>query len=76
MIIIALCPAEPLFFDTAAILISFLTLGKFLETYAKGKTSGALIKLMELRPDNAILVQQDEETGQVFPFMSSFLFFL
>ena len=58
-------PSEHLFFETAAILICFLTLGKYLETYAKGRTSSALVKLMELRPDSAVLVRQDEETGQV-----------
>lgn len=31
-------------------LITFVTLGKYLEAYAKGKTASALQKLMELQP--------------------------
>jgi len=37
-------------FETGAMLISFVTLGKFMESYAKGKTASALQKLMELQP--------------------------
>ena len=37
-------------FPTSAMLLTFVTLGKFLETYAKGKTANALQKLMELQP--------------------------
>jgi len=37
-------------FETGAMLISFVTLGKYMEAYAKGKTASALQKLMELQP--------------------------
>lgn len=37
-------------------LISFILLGKFLEVLAKGKTSEAIAKLMELAPDTATLL--------------------
>lgn len=37
-------------FTTAAMLLSFVTLGKFLESHAKGKTTSALQTLMELQP--------------------------
>jgi Cu+-exporting ATPase len=37
-------------FATAALLFTFVTLGKFLESYAKGKTANALQSLMELQP--------------------------
>ena len=37
-------------FETGAMLITFVTLGKFLEAYAKGKTASALQTLMELQP--------------------------
>uniref|UniRef100_A0A7S4RJM8 HMA domain-containing protein n=2 Tax=Ditylum brightwellii TaxID=49249 RepID=A0A7S4RJM8_9STRA len=37
-------------FETGAMLLMFVTFGKFLEAYAKGKTASALQKLMELQP--------------------------
>ncbi|KAL9185815.1 hypothetical protein ACHAXT_003592 [Thalassiosira profunda] len=40
-------------FETGAMLITFVTLGKYLEAYARGKTAGALQKLMELQPVSA-----------------------
>jgi Cu+-exporting ATPase len=48
------------FFETSAMLITFILLGKYLEILAKGKTSEALEKLMDLTPDTAILVTLDE----------------
>jgi len=40
-------------FETGAWLITFVTLGKYLEAYARGKTAGALQTLMELQPVSA-----------------------
>ena len=40
-------------FETGAMLLTFVTLGKFLEAYAKGKTASALQRLMELQPVSA-----------------------
>lgn len=48
------------FFETSAMLISFIILGKYLEVMAKGKTSEAIAKLMDLAPDTAILISKDE----------------
>ncbi|HOP09131.1 MAG TPA: heavy metal translocating P-type ATPase, partial [Candidatus Methanofastidiosa archaeon] len=48
----------PLFFETTAMLLSFILLGKLLETYAKGRTSQALKKLMALQVKFA-LVERD-----------------
>jgi len=48
------------FFDTSAMLISFILLGKYFETVAKGKTSEAIQKLMHLQPTTAFLVVIDE----------------
>jgi cation transport ATPase len=38
-------------------LFTFVTLGKFLESYAKGKTTSALKSLMELQPCNACRIK-------------------
>lgn len=47
------------FFETSAMLISFILLGKYLESMAKGKTSDALSKLTELAPETACLLNLD-----------------
>lgn len=49
------------FFETSAMLISFILLGKYLEVVAKGKTSDALAKLTDLAPDSAYLVTLDDD---------------
>ncbi|KAK4260574.1 hypothetical protein QN277_003670 [Acacia crassicarpa] len=53
------------FFETSSMLISFILLGKYLEVLAKGKTSQAIAKLMELTPDTAILLSLNEEGNNV-----------
>lgn len=49
------------FFETSSMLISFILLGKYLEVLAKGKTSEAIEKLMDLAPDTALLLTLDSE---------------
>ncbi|URE06382.1 copper-transporting ATPase [Musa troglodytarum] len=49
------------FFETSSMLISFILLGKYLEVLAKGKTSEAIAKLMNLAPETAILISYDNE---------------
>lgn len=49
------------FFETSAMLISFIILGKYLEVMAKGKTSEAIAQLMNLAPDTAILLTLDAQ---------------
>ncbi|GIL89731.1 hypothetical protein Vretifemale_17508 [Volvox reticuliferus] len=53
------------FFETSAMLITFILLGKYLEAAAKGRTSAALAALAALVPDTATLVVLDEATGAV-----------
>lgn len=51
-----------LFYETAVLLASFLMLGRYLESRARGKTSEAIRKLMGLQPETAtILVGEREE---------------
>ncbi|KAK9156228.1 hypothetical protein Sjap_003708 [Stephania japonica] len=47
------------YFETSAMLITFVLLGKYLEILAKGKTSDAIKKLVELAPATAILLSKD-----------------
>jgi Cu+-exporting ATPase len=51
-----------LFYDTALILASFLTIGRYLEARAKGKTSESIKKLMGLQPKTATVLHDSRET--------------
>ncbi len=58
-----------LYFEGSAVLITFVLLGKWLESRAKGQTAAAIRALMELRPDTARVRRNNVETevpiGQV-----------
>lgn len=49
------------FYDTAVMLASFLTLGRYLEARAKGKTSDAIRSLVGLRPKTATVIRDGRE---------------
>lgn len=51
---------SPTYFETSAMLITFVLFGKYLECLAKGKTSDAIKKLVELAPATALLVINDK----------------
>ena len=53
--------AGNLYFESAAMILTLITLGKFLETRAKGKTGDAIRKLMDLSPKNATVLRGGEE---------------
>ncbi len=54
--------SHDLYFESAAVILTLITLGKYFEARAKGKTSDAIKSLMELVPDEAIrLVNGIEE---------------
>jgi Cu+-exporting ATPase len=52
---------EPVFYETAALLLTFVLLGKLLEARAKGRTSDAIKKLMGLAAKTARVVRGGEE---------------
>ncbi|KAI9089459.1 E1-E2 ATPase-domain-containing protein [Phlyctochytrium arcticum] len=53
------------FFETSILLIFFILVGKYLEAYAKGKTSDAITKLMDLTPPMAVLITTEKGEGGV-----------
>ncbi|MGI5919315.1 MAG: heavy metal translocating P-type ATPase, partial [Christensenellales bacterium] len=53
--------AEQLYFESAAVVITLVMLGKYLEAVSKGKTSEAIKKLMWLKPKTAIVIKDGVE---------------
>ena len=51
-----------LYFESAAMILTLITLGKMLEARSKGKTGEALAKLMDLAPDTALVERDGVET--------------
>jgi Cu+-exporting ATPase len=51
-----------LYFDTSAMIIALILLGRYLETRAKGKTSEAIKKLIGLQPKKALVIRDGKET--------------
>jgi Cu+-exporting ATPase len=49
------------YFETAAMIITLIKAGKFLESRAKGQTSAAIKKLLKLSPDHALVIRDNEE---------------
>jgi Cu+-exporting ATPase len=54
-------PHKSLYFETSAVLITLIMLGKFFEAKAKGHTSQAIKSLLNLRPKKAIVLRDDKE---------------
>ncbi|MBI6872174.1 heavy metal translocating P-type ATPase [Clostridium aciditolerans] len=50
-----------LYFESAGTILALITLGKYLESVAKGKTSEAIKKLMGLAPKTATVIREDKE---------------
>lgn len=53
--------SHELYFESTTVILVLITLGKFLETKAKGKTSQAIEKLIALVPENARVLRNDTE---------------
>ena len=49
------------YFESAAVILTLITLGKLLEARAKGRTSAAIKKLMGLAPNTATLLRNGKE---------------
>ncbi|MBR1530991.1 MAG: heavy metal translocating P-type ATPase, partial [Eubacterium sp.] len=50
-----------LYFESAAMILTLITVGKLLESYSKGRTTDALKGLMSLAPPTAVLVKDGAE---------------
>ncbi|HAG04492.1 MAG TPA: Cu2+-exporting ATPase [Lachnospiraceae bacterium] len=50
-----------LYFESAAMIVTLITVGKMLEAVSKGKTTNAIKALMELAPDTACIEENGEE---------------
>ena len=50
-----------LYFESAAVILTLITLGKYFETVSKGRTSEAIKKLMGLVPKTATIIRDDRE---------------
>lgn len=49
------------YFESAAMILTLITVGKMLEAYSKGKTTDALKSLMNLAPKTAMLIRDEKE---------------
>ena len=54
-------PGAGVFFDTAAMILTFILLGKLLDAIAKGRTSEAIRKIMGLQAKTARVIRKGEE---------------
>ena len=52
---------ENLYFESAAMILTLITLGKFLESRAKSKTGDAIAALMDLSPKTAVVKNNNDE---------------
>ncbi len=53
--------AEDMYFESSAMILTLITLGKLLEERSKGKTTSALASLLQLAPQQARVVREGEE---------------
>ena len=51
-----------LYFESAAMIVTLITVGKYLETRSKGKTGQAISRLMDLSPKTATVLRDGQET--------------
>ncbi len=53
---------DHVYFETSAVIITLIKLGKLMEARTKGRTGGAIRKLVGLRPKTAVVVREGLET--------------
>lgn len=50
-----------MYFESSAMILTLITVGKTLEAYSKGRTTDALKSLMKLAPDTAVVIKDGKE---------------
>lgn len=53
--------AHNLYFDSAAMILTLITVGKYFEARAKGKTTAAVSALLKLVPETAVVMRNGTE---------------
>ena len=53
--------AMNLYFEAAAMILALVTIGKYMETRSKSRTSDAITKLMDLAPKTALVLRDGQE---------------
>lgn len=66
LVMTILIPSNPhsvhnLYYESAAMVVTLVMVGKYMEGRSKNKTSEAIRKLMELAPDTAIVIRKGEQ---------------
>ena len=54
--------SNDLYFESSGMILTLVTIGKYLETKSKGKTKDAISKLINLPPKTSIVIRNNEET--------------
>ena len=52
-------PTEHVFFEVTGMLLLFVTVGKYIEAYAKGRSASSVAELLKLQPRSALLVSSE-----------------
>jgi Cu+-exporting ATPase len=60
-----LMPSQNVYFDTSALILALILIGKYLEEIAKGRASEAVRKLVDLQPAIANVIREDETEEKV-----------
>lgn len=53
--------AQPVYFESAAVIVTFVLVGKFVEARSKGKAAEAVYELMTLQPEVAVVYKNGQE---------------
>lgn len=66
LVMTILIPSQPsavhnLYYESSAVVVTLVMLGKYMESKSKGKTSEAIRKMMELAPDTAVRLRDGKE---------------
>lgn len=57
--------AHDLYFESAGMILTLITVGKYLESRSKGRTSEAITKLMDLSPKTAVILNGNGEEEEI-----------